>query len=105
MDTCIGFHEQRKHLRKVSLQYKGWKTLSPNIFVHHQNFAFFYNQIQPQYEMKNDGKRQRAKEPPWPEIAVETLFIRKKWTIKKLVGRTSFFELRFYKNRPTVVTV
>ena len=24
---CIGFHEQRKHLRKVPLQQKAWKTL------------------------------------------------------------------------------
>ena len=27
LDHCIGFHEQRKHLRKASLQQKGSKTL------------------------------------------------------------------------------
>jgi len=27
LDHCIGFHEQRKNVRKVPLQQKGWKTL------------------------------------------------------------------------------
>jgi len=26
-DTCMWFHEQRKHLRKVPLEQNGWKTL------------------------------------------------------------------------------
>ena len=27
LDHCMRFHEQRKHLQKVPLQQKGWKTL------------------------------------------------------------------------------
>ena len=26
LDNCMGFHEQRKHLRKVPLQQKGWNA-------------------------------------------------------------------------------
>ena len=49
--SCIGFHEQRKKLRKVPLQQKGWKTL-PYTFLSRQRY--FRHPSQTFFEQRKD---------------------------------------------------